>query len=58
MRALWFKTSVLVHDLHRHGARATAFSIQLFTETVVMSGFFLKKKPPSTQPIWQHVNRK
>jgi hypothetical protein len=26
---------------------ATAFSLLLFTETGMLSGFFLKKKPPS-----------
>jgi len=28
--------------------RVTAFSILLFTEVSMPSGFFLKKKPPST----------
>jgi hypothetical protein len=37
---------------------ATAFSIQLFTETEMLSGFFLKKKPPCTISKRQHVNRK
>jgi hypothetical protein len=37
---------------------ATAFSILLFTETRKLSGFFLKKKPPCTISLCQHVNRK
>jgi YVTN family beta-propeller protein len=37
---------------------ATAFSILVFRETGMLSGFFLKKKPPCTIYIRQHVNRK
>jgi hypothetical protein len=37
---------------------ATAFSIQVFTETWMQSGVFLKKTPPCTISKWQHVNRK
>jgi hypothetical protein len=39
-------------------AGATAFSILLFTEASISSGFFPKKKPPCTIHQWQHVNRK
>jgi hypothetical protein len=39
-------------------AQVTAFSILLFTETSMPSGFFLKKKPPCTISKRQDVNRK
>jgi hypothetical protein len=39
-------------------AIATAFSIQVFTETWMQSGVFLKETPPCTISKWQHMNRK
>jgi hypothetical protein len=36
-------------------AQATAFSIQVFTESMQRSGFFLKKKPPFMPMQRQHV---
>ena len=36
----------------------TAFSILFFTESWRLSGFFLKKKPPSMISKRQHLNRK
>jgi hypothetical protein len=36
---------------------AAAFSILVLTETTMPSGFFLMKKPPSTRPRCQYVER-
>jgi hypothetical protein len=45
-----------VHPGLKNGT--TAFSILLFTEGSMSSGFFPKKKPPCRIYQWQHVNRK